>query len=127
MRASPHNSRTTPAVPRIAGTRCTSATRNIATTAHSSLNEMHVFRLGVRELSGLECRNGGSSETKDEESPETVRTARRPGTADAHRGGQDRRRRRRPSPEEPREVDQETESEARGDRERLTARRSQAR
>src|SRR6266508_4569949 len=37
----------------LAGTRCTSATRNIGATAHSSLNEMHVFRLGVRELSGL--------------------------------------------------------------------------
>src|SRR6266542_6031284 len=34
--------------------RCTSATRNMDATAHSSLNEIHVFRLGVRELSGLE-------------------------------------------------------------------------
>ncbi len=37
----------------LAGTRCTSATRNIGAPTHSSLNEMHVFRLGVRELSGL--------------------------------------------------------------------------
>src|SRR6266511_4879332 len=36
----------------LAGTRCTSATLNIDATAHSSLNEMHVFRLGVRGLSG---------------------------------------------------------------------------
>src|SRR6266540_6588727 len=58
---SPHNSRTTPAVPRIAETRCISGTQNIAATAHSSLNEMHVFRLGVRELSGLgELRPGFS-------------------------------------------------------------------
>src|SRR6266498_356202 len=37
----------------LAGTRCISATRDIPTTAHSSLNEMHVFRLGVGELCGL--------------------------------------------------------------------------
>src|SRR6266542_1520513 len=37
----------------LAGTRYAPATRKIAATAPSSLNETHVFRLGVRELSGL--------------------------------------------------------------------------
>src|SRR6266498_1751462 len=39
----------------LAGTRCALATGNLSATAHSSLNETHVFRLGVRELSGLEA------------------------------------------------------------------------
>ncbi len=42
----------------LAGARYISATRNIGATAHSSLNEMHVLRLGVRELSGLGLRRG---------------------------------------------------------------------
>src|SRR6266542_1897071 len=42
----------------LAGTSCTSATRNIGATAHSPLNEMHVFRLSVRELSGLGFGHG---------------------------------------------------------------------
>src|SRR6266516_1099301 len=131
MGASPHNSRTTPAVPRIpgvqgaprapahgcspdtssellcdgkvrrgtfwspvpprtvavvglprpdekslAGTSCISATRNIGVTAHSSLHEIHVFRLGVRELSGLAWVKQGALESEHHE--EHRRLIRRP-------------------------------------------------
>ena len=44
----------------LAGTRCTSAQRALGATARSSLNEMHVFRPGVRELSGLAISGSGS-------------------------------------------------------------------
>jgi hypothetical protein len=40
----------------LAGTRCTSTARKVSALTRSSLNEMHVFRLGVRELSGLTPR-----------------------------------------------------------------------
>src|SRR6266498_5622118 len=49
----------------LAGTRCTSATRNIGATARSSFNEMHVFRLGVRKLSGLRRRQAPLGESLD--------------------------------------------------------------
>src|SRR6266545_1219498 len=62
----------------LAGTRRISATRNIGATAHSSLDEMHVFQLGVRESSGLEFAHerGGCFRPKDRRrSPAVAATA----------------------------------------------------